>query len=236
MDISAYTTLTRQSGLMREMHIIANNIANAATTGYRQQQVLFSEYLSDVGSENLSMAHANIANTDFSPGVFSQTGNPFDLAIEGAGFFMLETDQGPVYTRNGNFTISADNMLVAHDGAPVLDVAGAPVFIPVSGSEMAIGQDGTLSFDGQILGQIAVVEPQQGTDIVRQDGVRFLFDGDAQPAQNARLLQGSLEKSNADPVGQMARMIDVQRAYEMAQSFIENEDKRIRSVTNNILS
>ena len=119
-------------------------------------------------------------------------------------------------------------MLVAHDGAPV--------FIPVSGSEMAIGQDGTLSFDGQILGQIAVVEPQQGTDIVRQDGVRFLFDGDAQPAQNARLLQGSLEKSNADPVGQMARMIDVQRAYEMAQSFIENEDKRIRSVTNNILS
>lgn len=236
MDISAYTTLTRQSGLMREMHIIANNIANAATTGYRQQQVLFSEYLSDLGSENLSMAHANIASTDFSPGVFSQTGNPFDLAIEGAGFFMLETDQGPVYTRNGNFTVSAENVLVAHDGAPVLDVAGAPVIIPVSGAEMAIGQDGTLSFDGQILGQIAVVEPQQGTDIIRQDGVRFLFDGDAQPAQNARLLQGNLEKSNSDPVAQMARMIDVQRAYEMAQNFIENEDKRIRSVTNNILS
>lgn len=229
MDSTGYIALTRQNGLMREMQIVANNIANAATTGYRQEGVVFSEYVSSVdGAPSLSMGQANVRRTSFEQGTLDQTGGTFDLAIEGTGFFLIETAQGERLTRAGGFSPNAEGDLVTFDGNRVLDAGGAPVFVPQDARSIAISPDGTISADGVLVGQIGVVQPTAADDLVREGGVLFRADGGFEPAENARVLQGFVEASNVDPITQLARMIEVQRAYEMGQSFLDSEDERVR--------
>ena len=229
MDSTGYITLTRQSGLMREMQVVANNIANAATTGFRAEGVIFSEYIQPVErGKSLSMGQGNVRNTSFDQGGLSQTGGSFDLAIEGDGFFLIETPAGERLTRAGAFTPNAEGELVTYDGYRVLDAGGAPLFVP-PGANIAVSGDGTLSADGNPLGQIGLVQPTDAKDLVREDGVMFRTETGFEPAQNARVLQGFLEQSNVNPIGQLARMIEVQRAYEMGQKFLEREDERVRA-------
>lgn len=104
MDNTGYITLTRQSGLMREMQVIANNIANSATTGYRQEGLVFSEYVQAMrGGPSLSMGHGNVRETSFVQGALTQTGGTYDFAIEGDGFFLIQTPEGERVTRAGQF-------------------------------------------------------------------------------------------------------------------------------------
>ncbi|XDA98479.1 flagellar hook-basal body complex protein [Sulfitobacter sp. LCG007] len=229
MDNAGYTTLTRQAGLMREMRVIANNIANAATSGYRQEGLIFSEYVKSVdGAESLSMGQGNVYNTSYAQGPLTQTGGGFDFAIEGDGFFLVETPAGQRLTRNGSFSPSAAGELVTFDGFRVLDAGGAPVFVPQGVSDVAVSADGTMSSDGVPIGQIGLVRPLDPGGMVREDGVMFRADGGQEPAVGARVMQGFIENSNVDPVLQIARMIEVQRAYEAGSSFLETEDERIR--------
>jgi flagellar basal-body rod protein FlgF len=230
MDNAIYTTLTRQSGLMREMQVVANNIANAATTGFRQEGVIFSEYVKRVdGGESLSMATAAVRNTSMLQGTLTQTGGSLDLAIEGDGFFLIETAQGERLTRSGHFTSSAEGELVTADGNRVLDIGGAPVFLPPDAVDLAVAADGTMSAGGLPLAQIGLVQPVDVLGLIRETGVLFRADAGVEPADTGRILQGFLESSNVDPISQIARMIEVQRAYEMGQSLLEREDERIRS-------
>lgn len=230
MDNPGYTTLTRQMGLAREMQVIANNIANMATTGFRQEGVIFSEYVSDTKSDDsLSMANGNVRNTSFAQGTLSATGGTFDLAIEGEGYFLIETPRGERLTRAGHFTPNQQGELVTPDGFRVLDPGGAPVFIP-PGADVAFGADGTISANGTLVGQIGVVRPLDPTGLQREDGVMFVSEGGQEPAEGARIAQRFLEASNVNPILQMARMIEVQRAYELGQSFAQSEDERIRNV------
>lgn len=234
MENAGYVTLTRQSGLMREMRVIANNIANQATTGFRQEGVIFSEYVRDVqGADSLSMARGNVRNTSMLQGTIEQSGGPFDLAIEGDGFFLIETPAGQRLTRAGAFTPDANGDLVTMDGYRVLDAGGAPVFIPPN-TNVAIGRDGTMSVEGNPIGQIGLWQPVDPLQIRREDGVRFVSDAGVEPTLEARVLQGFLEHSNVEPLGQIARMIEVQRAYELGQKFLENEHERILNLVQNV--
>jgi len=229
---SSYVTLTRQSGLMQEMRVIANNIANSATTGFRQEGVLFSEYVAGTGTgPSVSMALGNVRNTSLEQGTLTSTGGRFDFAIEGNGFFQVETPAGPRLTRAGNFTPNAEGELVTHGGYRVLDAGGAPIFIPPDAPDMAVGADGTLSSNGQPLAQLGIMMPGEGTQIIREDGVMFRAEGGVEPAEQAAVVQGFLESSNVNPIGQVARMIEVQRAYELGQSFAENENERLKNAT-----
>lgn len=235
MDNAGYTSLTRQSGLMREMRIVANNIANAATTGFKQEGVIFSEYVQGLPEgASLSMANGNVRNTSLAQGALTQTGGQFDFAIEGDGFFLIETPQGERLTRAGNFTPNGEGDLVTVDGFRVLDAGGAPIFIPPDAADLAVSADGTISSNGAPLGQMGLVQPVDRLDLVREDGVRFRADGGFEPNETARIVQGSVEASNVNPVLQLARMIEVQRAYELGQSFAEAEDERIRTATKSI--
>lgn len=230
MDNASYTTLTRQSGLMREMRVIANNIANSATTGFRQEGVIFSEYVSRLdNAPSVSMALGNVRNTSMEQGTLTSTGGTFDFAIEGNGFFQIETPMGPRLTRAGNFTPNAEGELVTHAGNRVLDIGGAPVFIPPDAANLAVGADGTISSDGRPLAQLGLVTPAEGTELTREDGVMFRAEGEVAPAEQASIVQGFLESSNVNPIGQVARMIEVQRAYELGQSFAENENERLKN-------
>ncbi len=231
MENATYATLTRQSGLMAEMRVVANNIANASTAGFRQEGVTFSEYVADLGeTDSLSMAAARVRETSQLQGGLTRTGGTFDLAIEGEGFFMIQTPEGDRLTRAGAFTPNGDGDLVTADGYPVLDIGGAPVFVPPEAGGVAVGADGTISADGAPIGQVGLFVATDPKDLVRQEGLMFRTDGPVEPAVAGRMVQGFLESSNVDPILQITRMIEVQRAYELGQGFLDKEDERIRNV------
>ncbi|MEM7722211.1 MAG: flagellar hook-basal body complex protein [Pseudomonadota bacterium] len=230
MDNSTYTTLTRQAGLLREMSVVANNIANLSTTGYRAEGLIFAEHVRDLDGDPdaLSMATASGRMISNQQGALVQTGGVFDLAIEGDGFFMVRTPEGDALTRAGAFLRNETGDLVTPEGHRLLDAGGAPVFVPPDGQSVSVAQDGTLSVDGQPLSVIGLWQPTDPMDLSRRAGVLFDAPGGMEPAQNPVLMQGFLEKSNVDAVSQVARMIEVQRAYEMGQSFMDAEDQRMR--------
>ncbi|MGV6803334.1 MAG: flagellar hook-basal body complex protein [Ruegeria sp.] len=233
---TGYITLSRQSGLMSEMRLVANNIANANTTGYRQQGLVFSEFVRDLpGSLSLSMSRAQARNTSFQQGVLNETGGQFDFAIEGEGYFMVETPSGNRLTRAGGFFPDANGYLVTPDGFQVLDSNGAPVFVPPDAATIDVGTDGTLSTNGQLLGQIGVVLPRAGTDLVRDGNALFKPQGDVEPVAEPIVVNRFLEGSNVNAVEQVARLIEIQRAYELGQSFLEAEDERLRSALKTLM-
>lgn len=236
MENASYTALTRQSGLMQEMRALANNIANASTTGFRAEGIMFSEYVKSLGPDasSLSMATAAVRDTVMAQGGLAETGGSFDLAIEGDGFFLIETPNGQRLTRAGAFRPNQNGDLVTPDGYQVLDAGGAPVFIPQGVGRIGISPDGTVSAAGQPIGQIGLVIPIAPNQMTREGSVMFDAQGGFEPALDGRMMQGFLEDSNVNPILQVSRMIEVQRAYELGQSFLDKEDERIRSVIQSI--
>ncbi len=232
MDNAGYVTLTRMTGLRREMQVIANNIANASTAGFRREGVVFSEFV--VGTErlepSLSMALGNTRQTYQLQGAFTQTNGSFDMAIEGEGFFQLETPQGPRLTRAGVFTPNQASELVNMDGHRLLDQGGAPIFVPPDARSIGLARDGTLSADGEPFAQVGLVRPVDPVTVTREAGTLFVVDGAIEPVEAPMILQGFVEESNVNPIIEMTRMIEVQRAYERGQKMLESEDERIKSV------
>jgi flagellar basal-body rod protein FlgF len=230
MDAAGYATLNRQSGLMREMAVVANNLANSSTTGFRREGIVFSEFVAAASEgPSLSMAHASGRHVDLSQAPVVQTGGNLDFAIQGEGFFMIETPQGERLTRAGSFTPSPDGELVTPDGYRLLDIGGAPIFLPPDAKDVALGRDGTLSAGGQPIAQLGVWRPTDPLSLRHQSGTLFSAT-DVEPAEGTELLQGMLEESNVEPVSEIARMIEVQRAYELGQRFLDAEDERVRGV------
>jgi flagellar basal-body rod protein FlgF len=230
-DVS-YINLSRQSGLLLELQTIANNIANLSTTGYRREGIIFSEYVQQTGqgNESVSFADANGRLTDTRQGALAQTGGLFDFAIEGPGYFQLQTPDGQRLTRAGAFTPNEQGELVSVDGYQLLDLGGAPIFVPPDANSVSLAPDGTLSADGNPLAQIGVFETADPTDLTREGGVMFRSDGGFLPLEDTILVQGFLESSNVSPITETARLIEVQRSYELGQKFLEREDERIRAV------
>ncbi len=235
MDYAGYVALNRQSGLLREMQVVANNIANAATTGFRQQGVAFSEYIHNAGdTASVSMAHANLSGISNVQGALKQTGGMFDLAIEGPGYFMVETESGDRLTRAGHFSPNSVGELVTPNGHLVLDAGGAPVFVPPDAQDISIAQDGTLSVDGRPIGQIGLFAPTDPANMRQDAGALFQSIAGVEAVLEPRVLQGFVEASNVNAVSQLARMIEVQRAYEMGQSFLDAENERIREAVRSL--
>lgn len=226
-----YLTLNRQIGLAREMDLVANNIANMDTTGFRREGVAFTEFvIASENGESLSMGDLGARFASDKPGGLKITSGVLDVAIQGQGFFVIDTEDGPVLTRAGSFQMSQDGFLVTPSGDNVLDIGQQPIAIPPGTADMVIGKDGTISADGVPVGQIGVVTAPAEL-INRYGDTGFTVTDDAfEPLENVKVVQGALEGSNVNPVTEIARMIEVTRGYETAQSLIEDEDERIRSV------
>ncbi|PRY93212.1 flagellar basal-body rod protein FlgF [Hasllibacter halocynthiae] len=226
--MSGYVTLARASGLMAEMQGIAHNIANASTTGYRREGAVFAEHVTALeGAPSVSQAHLHGRVTDRTQGALTGTGAPFDLAIEGEGFFQVETPGGPRLTRAGAFTPDEAGVLRTAMGHAVLDEGGAPILLPADAGPVAVAPDGTISTPLGPLGRIGLVRPEDPAAATREVGTLFRAEG-AVPAEGARVVQGALEQSNVEPVTEIARMIAVQRAYEAASAFSQKEGERRR--------
>jgi flagellar basal-body rod protein FlgF len=232
MDNAIYAGLSRQTGLMREMQMVANNIANLSTSGYRREGMIFAEHIKRLDdSASLSMTHGNTRHVDLSQGDLTATGGRYDFAIRGEGFFLIETPAGQRLTRAGHFMPGAEGELVNPDGHRLLDAGGGPVFVPPDAGEVVLATDGTLSADGAPIALIGLWRPADPLSLRHEAGVNFTADA-IEPAEpgEARLLHGQLEGANVNPVAEIARMIALSRAYEMGQSLMQREDERIRGV------
>lgn len=231
MSDGIYPTLGRQAGLMREMTVIAQNIANANTTGYRSEGLIFSEHVVKTGRDapSISFASATGRETRFAQGGMERTGGTFDLAIEGEGYFLVEVDGVPHLTRAGAFLAGADGGVQTMEGYPVLDEGGAPLFVPADARAVFVGRDGTVSADGEPIGKVGVVAPGDPGAMTRHAGTMFATQ-DYAPVEEPAVMQGFLEASNVDPVMEIARMVAVQNAYQMGQGFMDREHERMQSM------
>ncbi|WP_112320742.1 flagellar hook-basal body complex protein [Oceanibium sediminis] len=236
MDVAGYVTLSRQQGLEREMQAVANNIANLSTAGFRREGLIFAEMVSALRVEGGSAAltDTHVRTTSTAQGVMRATGGTFDLAIEGDGFFTLETPGGIRLTRAGSFTPNAGGELVTPLGHRLLDGGGGPVFVPPDAESIAIAPDGTMTVDGQPQARIGLFTVDAPWQLTRVDGVSFQTDAPLRPVEEARVLQGFLEGSNVNAVAEISRMIEVQRAYEAGQRLLDREDERIRQVLSTV--
>lgn len=232
MDLAGYVALTRQSGLAKELQSVANNIANLSTTGYRREGVIFAEEVQALPVEggSVAMTEARARYTDTAQGSLEETGGTLDLAIEGDGYFTVMTPDGERLTRAGAFTRNGDGTIVNMDGHPLLDEGGGEIVVPFEAKAVNVAADGTLSIDGEPAARIGVVTPLDPAKVSREAGTLFKADGGTEPVEDARVLQGSLEQSNVNPIAEMARMVEVQRAYEYGQKLMDQEDERIRLV------
>lgn len=224
-----YLALNRQVGLKHEMDIIANNLANLDTTGFRREGVSFTEYVLSAANENsVSMADTGARYILDRAGEVTETNATFDLAIEGDGYFLVQGPEGTILTRAGNFQISQDGILTTPNGLPVLDTGGAQIPIAIDAKEIRISEDGTFSANGDPIAQIGIVDVDPVSLSRFGDTAFSLEDGNFTAVADPKVRQGALESSNVNPILEIARMIEVTRAYEMAQSVILDEDERVR--------
>lgn len=232
MDNAHYVQLTRQAGLLKEIDLIAGNLANMNTTGYRREATVFSEYIKrtedHIGSLSMTAARARYA--DETQGPLTQTNSPLDMAIEGDGFFQVQTANGVRLTRAGAFTLSPENTLVTLHGYPLLDNGGAPVQLPGAYKTFSVAPDGAVEVDGQAIGQIGIVEPQEARALRRDGDTIFNPEGPVLPSQNGRIAQGFIESSNVNSVTEITRMIEVQRSYELGQKLLDRSDEMVRTL------
>ena len=238
MENTTYVALSRQATLRRQMDVVANNLANMSTHGYKSGQMMFVEHLTkSKGGDGLltpKLAYVrDIATmTDTKPGAIETTGNPLDIAIQGDGFFVMQTPDGEHYTRNGRLQLDNTGQLVNQLGQPILADGGAPLIFAPEDTEIVISKDGTVSTNNGELGKLRVVRFDNDQKLERTSGAQFTTTED-NPAQNVdspTVLQGAVEGSNVEPILEMANMITVHRAYDSVKSFIEREDERQRSM------
>ena len=234
MENVNYITLSRQSGLLAEMQVVANNIANISTTGYKREGVIFSEYVRRIGEENsLSMARGNTRHIDLLPGNLKDTGGGLDFAIQGAGFFLVSTSEGNRLTRSGAFSVSPENNLVNYDGQAVLDDSLNPINLPAGFKNITVSAGGDVRVDDEEIARIGIWHPQGAADMRRAGGALF-SSRHIELSDQPVIRQGYLEDSNVNAVSEIANMIEIQRTYELGQKFLDSEDQRQRTVISSL--
>ncbi|MEL6979745.1 MAG: flagellar hook-basal body complex protein [Pseudomonadota bacterium] len=232
MDNASYVHLTRQTGLLREMDIISTNLANISTHGYRREGAVFSEFVEHTEDAlgSLSMTAARTRFADDEPGPLKQTGSQLDFAIEGPGFFQVQTPNGVRLTRAGAFALTAEGQLTTFQGHAVLSQGGAPVQVPPTTAVVSVSPDGVVSADGGVVGEIGLVAVQNPNALRRDGATMFEATEGVVPSETSRIAQGFLESSNVVAVEELSRMIEVQRAYELGQSMLTRDDDLVRNV------
>lgn len=231
MENSLYVGLSRQLVLDHAMTMVANNVANANTAGYRTQNPMFQEYVakhSEYTKEDpLSMVYDMGQYDTTTAGPLQFTGNTYDVALQGPGFMEIMLPSGAIqYTRGGNFNLNANNQLVTPSGYQVSGPGGNPVTIPAGVKEVAITKSGEVTADGNVVGRISVVEFDNIQSLTPQGNGLYSSDQPSRPAVDTTVTQGALEGSNVNAIQEMTRMIDILRTYQSTMRMMQNEQER----------
>lgn len=226
MDALSISAASGMRARMESLDMLANNLANAGTAGYKNDREFYSLYssadaLSDASQTVEGAASAPVIEShwiDFAQGPLRATGNNLDLAIDGKGFFTVSSPNGPLYTRNGSFQLSPDGTLVNSDGYPILAANGGKIQ-SLNGAPLEITPDGNISQQGQLLGQIQPVA-FSSPSAVNKRGANYFYQSDpnaAPTASAAPVYQGRLEDSNSGPAEGAIRLVGIMRQFEMLQ-------------------
>jgi len=236
MDSGFYAACAALMARSQALDLVANNLANTSTPGYRGQHNIFRSFLATASGHlgsGLNQAVNDFgvsggSQMDLTQGNLEHTGNDFDFAIQGPGFFKVQTANGPVYTRNGNFQVSAQGQLITAQGDPVMGEQGV---IRIVGGPVTVSPDGTMSGNGAVAGQIKHVEFPPGTALESVGKTYYSAPPKSEvPAKQSTMVQGSLETSNVNPVASAVELVAVQRYAEMMQralSMFHSEFNRI---------
>lgn len=222
MDSGLYAACTALVSRTQALDTIANNLANASTVGFRAERNVFSSVLASKNSESGPLNNAinqfgilGGTTLDQSQGALQKTGNDLDLAIEGPGYFVVQTANGPRYTRNGSFQVSSRGQLVTDSGDAVMGQGGVITMLP---GPVSISSDGTISSSGAVSGKLRVVEFPAGTQLSSAGGSYYSAPANsAKAAVGSDVRQGMLESSNVNPVSAMVELVTAQRQAEMMQ-------------------
>ncbi len=238
MDNAIYVGLSRQMVLRKEMDIIANNIANMDTTGFKVESMIQKTDPAEPaytfgGPRPVKFVSPDGVARDFGQGSLVKTDGQLDMAIEGKGFFQVRTPDGARFTRDGRFTTDTTGRLVTQAGHPVLDEGGGEIQIDGEKGLVSVGADGTLSQGNERIGKVGMYG-FANAGVLEKAGDNLYRNGSNQQAEiatDARLRQGYLESSNVKPVLEITRMVEVSRAYERTAKMIDSEaDLSRRSV------
>jgi flagellar basal-body rod protein FlgF len=235
MDNAQLVSLSRQIALQRQMDIVANNLANINTTGFKAENILFATAeMPQARDTSFSFADQPLAFTedwstihDLSAGSITPTGDPLDLALSGNGFLVVDTPNGERYTRDGALSLDATGTLVDLDGNPVLGESGPIRFTPAE-TDISITANGSILTPAGSKGKLRVVEFTDPQQLVRE-GNNLFSGGEAVPATATTVVQGAIERSNVSGVAGMTEMIRVSRAYQTLANIMEQQDETRRS-------
>lgn len=244
MENALLIGLSRQMTLERQIDVVANNVANVNTTGFKTDRSLFEEYLRSPANEanfmrpdrRVSFVQDRGTFKDFSPGASEQTKNPLDVAIDGRGFLVVQTPAGERYTRDGNLQINNQGQLVTQSGYPVLGGSG-PIVFQQTDKQINIATDGNVTvLEGinridSVRGKLRIVSFADPQKLVKDGGNLFSAGPGvaAQPDTTSRVNQGYIEKSNVNSVHEMSRMIEITRTYTQVSSLLQQQHELHRT-------
>lgn len=249
MNSGMYSALSGNLAAMKRLDVIANNLANVGTSGFKQDRLAFESVLA--GTQNPPAVPpgktadptllADRMVTDYGSGALVQTGNTFDLAIQGDGFFSVRTPDGTAYTRQGSFRLAVDGTLVTANGFPVLSEEGEPIVIDMAGratgARPVVDSQGNVTLDNEPTGRIAVYDFPKPYQLEKIAGTFFLPKQGAAPqlaGPMTTVSQGTLEQSNVDSISEMVQMVEASRFFESCSKVVRAFDDMAAKAVNEL--
>jgi flagellar basal-body rod protein FlgF len=244
MDNALLIGLSRQVALARELDVVANNVANVETNGFKRRQTMFREFLMPQArsesfsgqDQQMSYVHDRGTSLSFTQGAMEPTGNPLDVAIEGNAVFVVRTPTGlERYTRNGSFQVNGRGELVTSDGHQVLTDQG-PLTFTATERDVRIAADGLISTSNGNRGRLRLARVDNPNALVNE-GQNLLSSPTPLPAAtgpDVRLMAGMVEKSNVRAVLEISRLMEISRSYQSASSLMQRADELRRTAVNRL--
>ncbi len=230
MQSGLYVAISSQMALEKRLTTIADNIANMNTVGFRSTEVKFDEVMSRTRTDlNAKVSFVSQGNDYLKTqtGQLTQTGNSLDFAVRGDAWFAIQTPAGQVLTRDGRFSISTNGDLLSTRGYPVLDAGGSPVQIDPSAGAPTVGADGRITQNGRVVGSIGLFEADVSQGYLRYDNSGVIPSAEPQPVVDnieAGIMQGYIEQSNVNAIGEMTQLIQVNRAFDGISSLMRDTE------------
>lgn len=236
MELPSYVAMSFLTAQSRALEVHAGNLANAGTSGFKAERVLFSDWLGrQTGTEGplsrrpVAFVQDRATYREQAAGSLNHTGNPLDLAVVGNGFFTVETARGPRLTRAGRFAPQADGTIADHEGNALLDTAGQKMRLGAADISLSVAADGSITSENGRIGRVGVVQPEDTGRMQTEGATTLRADTPTAPVDAPTVLQGAVEDSNVQPVLEMTRMMSSLRAFQFAAQFVEGEATRQQS-------
>ncbi|MFL5254593.1 MAG: flagellar hook-basal body complex protein [Rhodopila sp.] len=242
MDITTSLAASRLVAQQRALDVTANNLANANTPGFRAERMQFSDWIDRQPSGSAVPGPRTVTYTqdratwrEPQQGTITHTGNTFDLALSGDGYFTVNTKAGPRLTRDGRFGPMPGGTLADSSGNAVLDVTGKPIQISPTDTRITIASDGSINSENGPVGKIGVVRPTDPMKLHAEGATNFVSDSPTTPVAQPGIVQGAVEQSNVQPVMEVTRMMNNLREFQFVTQLVQAESDRQQTAIEKLL-